>query len=102
MTANAQIWPRSLNSMLGGDADKIYLVTADMGVNSGSGLDFIGEFRVRFPSPISVAVRWGSSANDMLDGLDGFAFLQRFYSVFDTGNSQVGFATTPYTDATTN
>lgn len=34
--------------------------------------------------------------------LDGFAFLQRFYSVFDTGNAQVGLATTAFTDATTN
>lgn len=33
---------------------------------------------------------------------DGFAFLQRFYSVYDTGNAQVGLATTAFTDATTN
>ncbi|KAJ6561817.1 acid protease [Mycena capillaripes] len=74
LTPNAQIWPRALNSTLGGDEDKIYLITADLGSNSGSGLDFI----------------------------DGFGFLQRFYSVFDTTNSQVGFATTEFTDATTN
>ena len=40
-TANAQIWPRSLNSELGGDASKIYLITSDLGSNSGQGLDFI-------------------------------------------------------------
>ncbi|KAJ6585319.1 acid protease [Mycena capillaripes] len=74
LTANAQIWPRALNSTLGGDEDKIYLITADLGSNSGSGLDFI----------------------------DGFGFLQRFYSVYDTTNSRVGFATTEFTDATTN
>ncbi|KAJ7673530.1 acid protease [Mycena rosella] len=74
LTPNAQIWPRSLNSTLGGTANKIYLITADLGSNSGSGLDFI----------------------------DGFGFLQRFYSVFDTTNSRVGFATTEFTDATTN
>lgn len=74
LTANAQIWPRALNSTLGGDASNIYLITADMGSNSGSGLDFI----------------------------DGFGFLQRFYSVFDTTNAQVGFATTEFTTATTN
>lgn len=34
--------------------------------------------------------------------VDGFAFLQRFYSVYDTGNSQVGLATTSFTDAETN
>jgi len=33
---------------------------------------------------------------------DGFVFLQRFYSVFDTTNAQVGFATTPNTDVETN
>jgi hypothetical protein len=74
LTANAQIWPRSLNSVLGGEDGSIYLIVADMGSNSGSGLDFI----------------------------DGFGFLQRFYSVFDTTNAQVGFATTEFTNATTN
>ncbi|OBZ71216.1 Polyporopepsin [Grifola frondosa] len=74
LTANAQIWPRSLNSVIGGEEGKIYLVVSDLGSPSGQGLDFI----------------------------NGFAFLQRFYSVFDTGNTQVGLATTPFTDATTN
>ena len=44
MTPNAQIWPRSLNSELGGDEDSIYLVAADNGQNSGQGLDFINGF----------------------------------------------------------
>ncbi|KAF9242658.1 acid protease [Melanogaster broomeanus] len=61
LTPNAQIWP-------------IYLITSDLGSQSGSGLDFI----------------------------NGFGWLQRFYSVFDTGNAQVGLATTSYTDAETN
>ncbi|KAH9931674.1 acid protease [Epithele typhae] len=74
MTPNAQIWPRSLNSTIGGEEGKIYLVAADLGSQSGQGLDFI----------------------------NGFAFLQRFYSVYDTGNSQVGLATTAFTDAETN
>ncbi|KAJ3988062.1 putative aspartic protease [Lentinula detonsa] len=73
-TANAQIWPRSMNSALGGDDDSIYLIVSDLGSNSGSGLDFI----------------------------NGFGWLQRYYSVFDTTNSQVGIATTPNTDADTN
>lgn len=42
MTPNAQIWPRSLNTMMGGKANGIYLVVADMGSMDGSGLDFIG------------------------------------------------------------
>ncbi|KAF7980596.1 hypothetical protein HWV62_37360 [Athelia sp. TMB] len=74
LNPNAQIWPRELNSTLGGEESKIYLVVADLGSDVGQGLDFI----------------------------NGFVFLQRFYSVFDTGNKQVGLATTPFTDAETN
>ncbi|KAI0755096.1 acid protease [Daedaleopsis nitida] len=74
LTPNAQIWPRALNATIGGEEGKIYLVVSDLGSESGQGLDFI----------------------------NGFGFLQRFYSVYDTGNSQVGLATTPFTDAETN
>jgi cathepsin E len=74
LTANAQIWPQALNSAIGGTAGTIYLVVNDIGTPSGQGLDFI----------------------------NGFGFLERFYSVFDTANSQVGLATTPFTTATTN
>ncbi|KAI0752478.1 family A1 protease [Daedaleopsis nitida] len=73
-TPNAQIWPRALNSAIGGDADGIFLVLNDLGSLSGEGLDFI----------------------------DGMTFLERFYYVFDIANSRVGFATTPFTDAMTN
>ncbi|KZO98042.1 aspartic proteinase [Calocera viscosa TUFC12733] len=74
LTANAQIWPRDLNTLIGGNADDIYLVVASTGDDEGTGLDFI----------------------------NGYVFLERFYSVFDSTNNQVGFATTSYTDATTN
>ncbi|ESK90485.1 aspartic peptidase a1 [Moniliophthora roreri MCA 2997] len=74
LTPNAQIWPRKMNTMFGGQTDKIYLVFADMGQPSGTGLDFI----------------------------NGFTFLQRFYSVYDTTNSQIGFAETKFTKAITN
>ncbi|KAG1742570.1 acid protease [Suillus lakei] len=74
LTPNAQIWPRSLNTDIGGDSDSIYLIVSDIGSNSGSGLDFI----------------------------NGYAFLQRYYSVFDTTNNRVGFATTPHTDDMSN
>ncbi|KAH9838072.1 family A1 protease [Rhodofomes roseus] len=74
LTANAQIWPRSLNSAIGGSSGDIYLVVGDIGSDSGEGLDFI----------------------------NGYAFLERFYSVFDTTNAQVGFAETQYTSATSN
>ncbi|KAI9450419.1 aspartic peptidase A1 [Lactarius psammicola] len=74
LTANAQIWPRALNTQIGGSSGSIYLVVTDIGSPSGSGLDFI----------------------------NGYAFLERFYSVFDTANNRVGLATTPFTRATTN
>jgi hypothetical protein len=73
-TPNAQIWPRSQNAQLGGQEGKIYIIVSDLGTQSGQGLDFI----------------------------NGFAWLQRFYSVFDTSNARVGIANTPFTDATTN
>ncbi|KAL4073373.1 aspartic peptidase domain-containing protein [Scleroderma yunnanense] len=73
-TPNAQIWPRALNTTLGGDPDKIYLITSDLQTPSGSGLDFI----------------------------NGFGWLQRFYTVYDTTNARVGIATTSFTDAETN
>ena len=41
LSPNAQIWPRSLNSAIGGSANIIYLVVGDIGSSSGSGLDFI-------------------------------------------------------------
>jgi len=44
----------------------------------------------------------GSNSGSGLDFIDGFGFLQRFYSVFDTTNAQVGFATTEFTTAETN
>ncbi|KIL66686.1 hypothetical protein M378DRAFT_10037 [Amanita muscaria Koide BX008] len=72
LTPNAQIWPRSLNTAIGGSVDKIYLIVADLG--TGSGLSFI----------------------------DGYTFLERFYTVFDTTNVRIGFATTPFTTATSN
>ncbi|KAG2360775.1 aspartic peptidase domain-containing protein, partial [Suillus spraguei] len=74
LTPNAQIWPRSLNSYIGGRRGVIYLVVSDIGTPSGQGFDFI----------------------------NGYTFLQRFYSVYDTAKSRVGFAKTSFTDATTN
>jgi hypothetical protein len=71
---NAQIWPRALNALIGGTSDGIYLIVADTGTPSGQGMDFI----------------------------NGFAFLQRYYSVYDTGKRRVGFASTKFTTATSN
>jgi len=74
LSPNAQIWPRSLNTYIGGTSSGIYLIVGDLGSSSGEGLDFI----------------------------DGYTFLERFYSVFDTTNKRLGFASTAYTTATTN
>ncbi|KAI9450014.1 aspartic peptidase domain-containing protein [Lactarius psammicola] len=73
-TANAQIWLRSLNTLIGGTVGNIYLVVNDIGAPSGSGLDFI----------------------------NGYTFLERFYTTYDTTNSRIGVATMPFTTATTN
>ncbi|KAH9021869.1 acid protease [Lactarius hengduanensis] len=75
-TPNAQIWPRVLNTAIGGTAGQIYLIVSDLGTPSGQGLDFI----------------------------NGFTFLQRFYSVYDSDvtNPRVGLATTYFTNAKTN
>src|SRR6266702_6654396 len=36
-TANAQLWPRSLNTFIGGSSSSIYLVVNDIGSPTGSG-----------------------------------------------------------------
>ncbi|KAG2114236.1 aspartic peptidase domain-containing protein [Suillus discolor] len=74
LTPNAQLWPRALNTALGGSSKALYLVVTNIGTPSGEGFDFV----------------------------NGYAFLERFYSVYDTAHSRVGLAKTSYTDATTN
>lgn len=63
-----------LNTAIGGDANGIFLIVSDLGTPSGEGLDFI----------------------------NGFSFLERFYSVFDSAGSRFGIATTPFTDSEIN
>jgi hypothetical protein len=63
-----------LNTYIGGSSSSNYLIVNNLGSPSGEGLDFI----------------------------NGYTFLERFYSVFDTTGGRVGFATTAYTTATTN
>ncbi|KAF8433759.1 aspartic peptidase domain-containing protein [Boletus edulis BED1] len=41
LTANAQIWPRSLNSLINGTSDGIYLVVSDLGPFNFTGVNFI-------------------------------------------------------------
>ena len=69
-----QLWPRSRNAEIGGTPDGYYLIVANIGSNSGQGLDFI----------------------------NGYAFLERYYSYYDTKDSKMGFATTKYTTAVVN
>ncbi|KZP27550.1 aspartic proteinase [Athelia psychrophila] len=72
LNANAQIWPRTLNAEIGGEADGIYLIVSTFG----------DTFPFQF--------------------IMGLTFLERFYSVFDTPNSRIGFATTAHTNDTSN
>jgi pepsin A len=44
LTPNAQIWPRSLNTDIGGEKGSIYLIVSDLGTASGQGLDFINGY----------------------------------------------------------
>ena len=41
---NVQIWPRFLNTVIGGNSDTIYLIVSDIGSNFGSGLDFMNGY----------------------------------------------------------
>ncbi|KAG9323032.1 hypothetical protein KVV02_001687, partial [Mortierella alpina] len=74
MTPNALIWPRSLNTLIGGRTDGIYLIVQDLKTLSGQGLDFIL----------------------------GQVFMERIYTVHDIAKKRMGFATTPHTHDTTN
>lgn len=75
-TANAQAWPRSLNSAIGGVSGSVYLIVNDIGTPSGSGLDFI----------------------------NGLVWMERYYVSVGlcSGVTSIAFETTPFTDATTN
>jgi len=75
LTANAQIWPRTLNGYIGGSNNYIYLVIRG----------HIGDLGIQF--------------------ILGYAFLERFYTAYyttDTTHRYIGIATTPWTTATTN
>ncbi|KAG2364418.1 family A1 protease [Suillus spraguei] len=74
LSPNAQIWPRSLNYLVNGVDGAIYLVVKSLPRHLGSGLDFI----------------------------NGYVFLEHFYTVLDTRKSRIGFAKTPFADVTTN
>ena len=96
LTPNGQIWPRSLNTAIGGSSDAIYLVVSDIGTPSGSGLDFMSGY-----SFLYVYIPFSLTSKDHVLMLVLF-YSERFYSVYDTGNQRVGFACTKYTNAESN
>lgn len=85
MTPNAQIWPRSLNTQINGTADGIYLVTADLGESSAE-LSFINGYT--FLCVINLF-----SLDVPPFNLTSFCS-ERFYTVYDTASSRIGFAPT--------
>ncbi|KIK55674.1 hypothetical protein GYMLUDRAFT_248487 [Collybiopsis luxurians FD-317 M1] len=74
LTPNAQIFPRSLNIAIGGNANNIYLIVGNLGPEGEEPFNFV----------------------------NGYAFLERFYSVYNTTNNRAGIATTPFTNSNTN
>ncbi|KAG2067469.1 family A1 protease, partial [Suillus decipiens] len=71
---NAQIWPRSLNEKIEGGANDIFLIVKPLTTPTGAGCDFI----------------------------NGYVFLQRFYTVFDDQRHQFGIARHKFTKAIAN
>jgi len=74
LTANAQIWPRTLNGLIQGSNNYIYLVIETIDRADAVYFNFIL----------------------------GYTFLERFYTAYDTTNRRIGIAPTPWTTATTN
>ena len=68
--ANAQIWPRALNELIGGEKDLVYLIVSDLGPDLSEEMGFVA----------------------------GMTFLERFYVVFDSCHHRVGLANTQFTD----
>ena len=75
ITKNAQIYPRALNEFIGGTSDNVYLIVQNISSS-------------RLPAGPCFVL--------------GRPFLERFYTVLDTGDSSVGFATTQFTTAEIN
>jgi hypothetical protein len=70
--ANAQIWPRALNGVIGGTKDSIYLIVSELDADLSKDVGFVA----------------------------GTAFLERFYAVFDSRRHRVCLANTQFTDLT--
>ncbi|KAG2069306.1 acid protease [Suillus decipiens] len=74
LVPNAQIWPRSLNHKINGGDNDIFLVVKSLAAPTGAGYNFV----------------------------NGYVFLQRFYTVFNSRRRRVGFSPTEFTYADTN
>jgi cathepsin E len=69
--ADAQIWPRALNDLIGGEKDFVYLIVTDLGPDVSQETGFLA----------------------------GMTFFERFYVVFDSCENRVGLAKTKFTDS---
>ncbi|KAH0829210.1 acid protease [Lanmaoa asiatica] len=89
---NAQIWPRSLNYVVGGNSSSIYLVVSDIGFPDGLTFDFINGYSFLYDlvSHLRVLVLTSSMHSE------------RYYSIFDTSRQRFGIAKTVYTNSNTN
>ncbi|CAE6458311.1 unnamed protein product [Rhizoctonia solani] len=74
LTPNAQLWPKRLNTLVGGAPDRYYSVVQNVGT-------------LKLRSPVK------------LDFIMGYVFMKRFYTAYDGDNSKIGFAYTPSTYA---
>lgn len=98
LTPDAQIWPRSLNAVIGGVADGVYLIVNNFGsvpVPPNGSFGFVNGYTFLYVDLLFL-------------GLDGVGLTrgafcrERFYSVYDSTNQRVGFANTQYTFSTHN
>ncbi|KAG8221342.1 acid protease [Butyriboletus roseoflavus] len=89
---NAQIWPRSLNYITGGNSSSIYLVVNDIGFRDELFFDFINGYSFLYDlvSHPHVLILTSSTHSE------------RYYSIFDTSHHRFGIAKTSYTDSNTN
>jgi len=74
LAANGQIWPRTLNGSIRGSSNYIYLVIKKISMNHGYYFNFVL----------------------------GYAFLERFYTVYDATSNRIGIAITPWTTVVVN
>lgn len=82
---DAQLWPRLLNTAIGGEADAYYLIVADLGT-----------------VPVCVTVLEPGACTS-IGFINGYNFLERFYSVYDSaGDGRIGFSQTPNTNLVVN